>query len=229
MIWDVGLGAATNAMAVLRCFEALGPSALASVRLVSFEVNLDPLKLVLKHPEKFTHIRHAAPHALLKAGQWSFGENRFVWELREGDFLSRMTDAPLPDVILYDPFPQKVDAQLWTEDCFRSLHAQVERQASLLCTYSSSTLVRARLLASGFWVASGLSTGPKSETTVAVAGGAPMRRRTFGNVVLGWTRIGWGGGSAARLSISWTHLRGRKFWTILNLKSCGSGPNLDRR
>ncbi|MEK7690391.1 MAG: tRNA guanosine(34) transglycosylase Tgt, partial [Bdellovibrionota bacterium] len=185
VIWDVGLGAATNAMAVLRCFEALGPSALASVRLVSFEVNLDPLKLVLKHPEKLTHIRHAAPHALLKAGQWSFGENRFVWELREGDFLSRMTDAPLPDVILYDPFSQKVDAQLWTEDCFRSLHAQVERQASLLCTYSSSTLVRARLLASGFLVASGLSTGPKSETTVAVAGGAPNAKADI------WKRCPW--------------------------------------
>ncbi|MEO6567489.1 MAG: tRNA guanosine(34) transglycosylase Tgt, partial [Opitutaceae bacterium] len=49
VIWDVGLGAATNAMAVLRCFERCqaeqGEGALRRLRLVSFECDLDPLRL----------------------------------------------------------------------------------------------------------------------------------------------------------------------------------------
>jgi queuine tRNA-ribosyltransferase len=45
VIWDVGLGAATNAMAVLRCFEsvlAANPGAVRPLRLVSFEATSIP-------------------------------------------------------------------------------------------------------------------------------------------------------------------------------------------
>src|SRR5262249_31341267 len=65
VIWDVGLGAAFNAMAVIRCIESCyaetGKNALHPVRLLSFECNLDPLTLVAKNPGYFPHVRHAAP------------------------------------------------------------------------------------------------------------------------------------------------------------------------
>ena len=66
VIWDVGLGAAFNAMAAIRCFERCyaekGANALRPLRLVSFEWDLDPLTLAAKHPGRFPHLRHGAPH-----------------------------------------------------------------------------------------------------------------------------------------------------------------------
>src|SRR5439155_21603046 len=54
VIWDVGLGAAFNVMAAIRCFERCygekGETALRPLRLVSFEWDLDPLTLAVKNP-----------------------------------------------------------------------------------------------------------------------------------------------------------------------------------
>src|ERR1051325_10502438 len=64
VIWDVGLGAAFNAMAAIRCFErctAIDDTALRARRLVSFERDLDPLALAVKKSGYFAHLRHAAP------------------------------------------------------------------------------------------------------------------------------------------------------------------------
>ena len=44
--------------------------------------------------------------------------------------------------------------------------------ASELFTYSTSTAVRASLLAAGFYVAQGQATGPKGQTTIALTEGA---------------------------------------------------------
>jgi hypothetical protein len=47
--------------------EGAGEAArsLASVRLVSFECDLDPLRLAAKHASHFPHLRHSAPNRLL--------------------------------------------------------------------------------------------------------------------------------------------------------------------
>ena len=72
VVWDVGLGAASNAMAAIACFERLqalhGADALRPLRLISFERDLDPLILATKKSACFPHLQHAAPHALLAEG-----------------------------------------------------------------------------------------------------------------------------------------------------------------
>lgn len=171
VIWDVGLGAATNAMAALACYEktrkAMEPELPAAVHMVSFEKDLDPLRLGLKHAASLVHLRHQAPHVLLKERRWTSADGGFVWELMEGDFLSLFPKAPAPDLIFYDPFSFKTDGALWTPNVFAAIRAHCGDRAAELFTYSASTAVRAALLSAGFYVGSGVGTGPKQETTRA--------------------------------------------------------------
>jgi queuine tRNA-ribosyltransferase len=53
-------------------------------------------------------------------------------------------------------------------EAFRSLFAVCGGHPAELFTYSSSTAVRTALLAAGFHVAKGRSTGVKTETTIAL-------------------------------------------------------------
>ena len=171
VIWDVGLGAASNAMAAIECFDralvAQGVDALRPLRIVSFERDLDPLRLALREPGRFPHIRHAAPHALLKTGRWQHGSGLLTWELLHGDFLAFLESAPVPDVIFYDPFSAKTDSPLWTTEVFARIARHCAPKSAELYTYSASTAVRVALLGAGFFVAEGAGTGPKSATTAA--------------------------------------------------------------
>jgi queuine tRNA-ribosyltransferase len=172
VIWDVGLGAAFNAMAAIRCFERCAETdgaASRPVRLVSFERDLDPLTLAAKNQACFPHLRHAAPSALLENGQWSHASNLCRWELLKGDFRDSIESAAIPDLIFYDPFSSKTDAELWTTEVFARIFRRAQPKSAELYTYSASTAVRAALLAAGFFVAPGIGTGPKSDTTIAFA------------------------------------------------------------
>jgi queuine tRNA-ribosyltransferase len=169
-IWDVGLGAAFNAMAVLHCFESLwknNPGAARPLSLLSFECDLDPLKLAIRDSQRFQHLRHGAPHQLLKNGEWNHSSGLMRWELIEGDFLERFEAAAPPDLIFYDPFSYKTDAEFWTAAVFSRIFAKTAVRGAELYTYSTSTAVRAALLTAGFFVAEGVGTGPKTSTTIA--------------------------------------------------------------
>ena len=166
-IWDVGLGAAHNAMALI---TALDDAPHANVALESFELDLDAFLLVLANTKHFTHARHPAPHVLAHRKQ--FTRERFTWTLHEGDFRDTFRAAPQPDVIFYDPFSTKTDTGLWTLERFRTLFAFFEKPVELF-TYSASTAVRSSLLAAGFHVARGAGSGPKTETTIALARPTP--------------------------------------------------------
>lgn len=163
VVWDVGLGAAHNAMALIRALD--GATAHAEVQLVSFERDLDPFRLALAHGKQFPHLRHAAPHILAASG--SYRRDRFAWTLCEGDFLETFPGQPTPDVVFWDPFSSKVDASMWSLETFRRLFQVLDRPTELF-TYTSSTAVRSSLLAAGFHVARGLASGPKDETTIAL-------------------------------------------------------------
>jgi queuine tRNA-ribosyltransferase len=171
VIWDVGLGAATNAMAVLRCFERrrdeLGAENVRPLRLVSFECDLDPLGLAVAKGGYFPHVRHGAPAAILKQGRWADPSGRLEWVLLQGDFLQRFIEAPRPDVIFYDPFSAKTDTALWTIETFARLLGFCGLKPAELYTYSAATAVRVSLLRAGFFVAEGAGTGPKATTTIA--------------------------------------------------------------
>ena len=163
VVWDVGLGAAHNAMALVRALER-APH--AGVTLVSFERDLDAFRLALANQKHFAHLRHAAPHVLAHAG--AFARDGLTWTLCEGDFLATFTAQPPPDIIFYDPFSSKVDTEMWSLATFRALFAHLA--TAELFTYSASTAVRSSLLAAGFHVARGVASGPKAETTIALKG-----------------------------------------------------------
>lgn len=171
VIWDVGLGAAANAMAAIGCYEeeaALGP--VRALQVVSFENDLDSLRLALLHNDRFAYLRHAGPAAIVQQRRWQ--SKRFLalsWQVMEGDFLELLANAPSrPDVIFYDMFSSKVSADVWTLEAFRQLFAACRGGATELFTYTCSTAVRAALLAAGFYVAQGRGIGPKADTTIAV-------------------------------------------------------------
>jgi queuine tRNA-ribosyltransferase len=169
IVWDVGLGAAANAMAAILAVEAAVPIAPRKLMLVSFENDLDSLKLALDHIRWFKHLAHAAPRALLSAGRWINPASSIEWLLLAGDFASRKFEAPPPDVIYFDPFSFKTDVSLWTLSAFQELAAVCAQKPVELFTYSYSTSVRAAMLAAGFFVAKGRGSGPKAETTIGLS------------------------------------------------------------
>ena len=118
VIWDAGLGAAANAIAAIECFEE-APAA-QPMRIVSFENDLDSLRLALLCQEDFPYLRIDAAQALLADGQWqSPSHPRLSWILLRGDFLEAISRAPAPDLIFYDMFSTKTSAQLWTALLFK--------------------------------------------------------------------------------------------------------------
>ncbi len=175
VVWDVGLGAAHNAMALVRALD--GAPAHAPVELVSFERDLDAFHLALANTGPFAHLRHPAPNIVAHRGR--FERERFTWSLAEGDFLERMTSAPRPDVIFYDPFSAKVDAPLWSLAEFTALRALLTGPVELF-TYTASTAIRTTLLAAGFHVAAGVPSGPKEETTIALLPGDGLAHSLLG-------------------------------------------------
>ena len=167
VLWDVGLGAAANAMAAILTAQAL-PTGRRPLQVVSFENDLESLELALDHVRWFAHLRHPAPHALLRAGTWMSHDGLIEWRLERGDFAARKTGASAADVVFFDPFSFKTDGALWTLQAFRELVALWNARSVALFTYSASTSVRAAMLAAGFFVAKGRATGPKAETTIGL-------------------------------------------------------------
>ena len=169
VVWDVGLGAAANAMAAILAVENAVPAAARPLKLVSFENDLDSLKLALDHPGWFRHLRHAAPQALLRDNRWNSLACPIEWLLLNGDFALRKFEAPPPDIVFFDPFSFKTDSALWTLNAFRELARAFKDKQTELYTYTYSTSVRAAMLAAGFYVAKGRATGLKGETTVGLS------------------------------------------------------------
>ncbi|MGI8430926.1 MAG: MnmC family methyltransferase [Chthoniobacterales bacterium] len=170
VIWDVGLGAAANAMAAIECYEAIGlMGPIRPMRLISFENDLDSLRLALRHNDGFPYLRHGGPVGILKHGSWQSKQHLGLsWSLVAGDFLETVSNAPaLPDLIFYDMFSSKTHGEQWTIDLFRRLFTACAGRAVELFTYSYSTAARGALLAAGFFVAKGRPAGVKEETTIA--------------------------------------------------------------
>lgn len=165
VIWDVGLGAAHNSMAVI--LEFMNKDFTGKIRIVSFENDTDPLKLALRNSHFFPHLHHAAPHELLKNNKWSSPSGNIEWELMQGDFSQSFLGATKPHVIFYDPFSIHTNVELWSEEAFTRLFEYCQGNEVQLLNYSASTAVRATLLAVGFTVGYGPATGPKNATTVA--------------------------------------------------------------
>jgi queuine tRNA-ribosyltransferase len=189
VIWDVGLGAAFNAMAIVHCFERCyaerGANALRSVRLVSFDWDLDSLTLATKNPVYFPHLRHGAPFQILDNGAWEHASHLLQWELRKGDFRDEIDSASVPDLIFYDLFSAKTYSALWTAEIFARIFQRCAPKSAELYTYSVSTAVRVAMLISGFFVAEGIGTGPKATTTIAFTRATGAREHPLSPRLLG--------------------------------------------
>src|SRR5215212_9070184 len=112
IIWDVGLGAAANAMAAINCYEeqaALEP--VRPLRIISFENDLDSLRLAFRHNRDFPYLRHGGPAAILEEGRWQSRQHADLrWLIIPGDFLEAISHAPAPDLIFYDMFSTRTSA-----------------------------------------------------------------------------------------------------------------------
>jgi queuine tRNA-ribosyltransferase len=186
VLWDVGMGAGANVMAAIHAFEEACAAGRTKARLhvVSFEHDLDSLKLANLHLDRFTYLRHGAPNAILENGEWRSKKFPIEWKLFEGNYLELLEEALAPDIIFYDPYSTKTNRDCWCVESLERLfeHAKdrADPGACELFTYSTSTAVRASLLAAGFYVAQGQATGPKVQTTVALTRGAlPWRASTL--------------------------------------------------
>jgi queuine tRNA-ribosyltransferase len=170
VVWDVGLGATFNAMAVIRERESLPPEkSYRPLHLISFENDLDSLRLVLERTAYFPHLNHPAPQQILSHRRWENRAMGIVWEVIEGNFAEKLLGAPHADVILYDLFSPNSDRSNWGYALFQRMY-QHANQGAVFVSYSRATAVKTALLAAGFYVDTLPGIPPKEEHVIAWKG-----------------------------------------------------------
>lgn len=173
VIWDVGLGAAANAVTILRAARDVP----CSIQLLSFDHTPAPLEFGLAHAEHLEYLAAYRPQltTLLSGNEVFFqdGNCSTRWRVHWADFPSLLAgpEAPSlakPHLIMFDAFSPAKNPAMWTLPLFSRVFALLDpRRACVLPTYSRSTLLRVTLLLAGFFVGVGHATGEKEQTTVA--------------------------------------------------------------
>jgi len=176
VIWDVGLGGAANATALLRATQEIA----GELRIVSFDNTNEPLAFALNNAAALGYVGEYETQmaALLQKGRVEFtnGRLKVVWEFHLGDFPGFLkskiaavkSPVPAPHAIFYDAFSPAKNPGMWTLPVFENLFQALDSsRPSALTTYSRSTMIRATLLLAGFFVGVGHATGMKEETSIA--------------------------------------------------------------
>ena len=168
VIWDVGLGAAANAVAVLEVLS--GPEQARDIELHSFDSTPEPMEFAVRHAGELGYLSAwlRPVEALLANGVAQVGRVR--WLFHRGDFgdFVRAPAVPAPRAILYDPYSPAANPGMWTLGHFTRLRRCLDpRSPCTLTSYSRSTAVRVTLLLAGFFVGQGGAVGEKDQTTVA--------------------------------------------------------------
>ena len=194
-LFDIGLGAASNALAAFKSASEIqrrdtksesissgdpSDSGAGSLLVTSFETDLESLHLAFENQDQFRHFRgwESAVKALLENGQWASVDGQLQWRLKMGDFRTTLANGPMigllgngpteADVIYYDMYSPKSSPQLWTIDTLGLLRGHTSDTGALY-TYTRSTRARVALLLGGFFIGRGIAAGLKAETTVAAA------------------------------------------------------------
>lgn len=184
VLFDIGLGAGSNALAARAVSEAAPPDA-ARLHLISFERDLGALELALTSPDAaaFGLAAGSEPAAAARA-LLDHGEHRTPrthWQLLHGDMLAHLDTmsstptAPRADIVYWDPFSPRSNPTLWTVAAFTTLLRAAGPRCTLF-TYSASTATRIALLLAGWAVGVGDPTGDKRETTAAARVAADLSR-----------------------------------------------------
>jgi tRNA U34 5-methylaminomethyl-2-thiouridine-forming methyltransferase MnmC len=176
VIWDVGLGAAANAIAALRATREIP----GQLRIISFDRTREPLEFALKNSEAlnyFSGYENQVAKLLQKNSvEFENGKSKMTWQFQFGDFpeflksqiANRKSKMPLPHAIFYDAYSPAKNPAMWTLPHFTNLfHALDPKISCALATYSRSTILRTTLLLAGFFVGVGHAIGLKEETTIA--------------------------------------------------------------
>ena len=195
VVWDIGLGGAANATALLRATREIS----GRLHIVSFDNTAEPLEFALKNAAALNYsVGYEAQLAELldaRRAQFQNGNCSVVWEFHLGDFPAWLVsgtvgrassraacelssparedarptnNAPAPNAIFFDAFSPAKNPAMWTLPVFANLFRTLDPQRPCaLTTYSRSTMIRATLLLAGFFVGVGHATGLKEETTVA--------------------------------------------------------------
>jgi queuine tRNA-ribosyltransferase len=188
VIWDVGLGAAANAIATLRATREIP----GRLRIASFDNTIEPLDFALKNAAALGYLAgyqdQIARLLRDKHVEFTNGKLKVKWEFHLADFPAllarssrgneahsskseignRKSEIPLPHAIFYDAFSPAKNPAMWTLPLFEDLFRAVDpARPCALTTYSRSTMIRAALLLAGFFVGVGHATGLKEETTIA--------------------------------------------------------------
>jgi tRNA U34 5-methylaminomethyl-2-thiouridine-forming methyltransferase MnmC len=179
VIWDIGLGAAANALTVL-CHTRDVP---CFIRLLSFDHTIEPLCFALQHCDALgyfddyqEHVEHLVPHHRVS---FAHAAQTVEWELHLADFPTLLPEGtqrtvrpgkrlPAPHVIMFDAYSPATNPEMWTLPLFTNLFRLLDPQRPCaMPTYSRSTMLRVTLLLAGFFVGVGHATGEKEETTIA--------------------------------------------------------------
>ena len=170
VLFDVGLGAASNALAAWQVSQA-APASARRLEIVSFDHDLVPLELALL-PENVASFGLASPQAqtaartLLADGRYE--TERTVWRLALGNFprcLALEADGSA-DIVFWDMYSANANPLLWTVEMFRKLRRAC-RDGATLHTTSAATSARTAMLLGGFAVGRSVGTGDRDETTIA--------------------------------------------------------------
>lgn len=167
-VWDVGLGAAANAVALIERLAAMTTP--FHLRLVSFDRTIAPLRFALENAAALAYplpwLRHLGALTDSHATRITFAHGGSVdWNFLLADF-STLPSAPEPDGIIYDPYSPLKNPDMWSRAHFSAIHDRL-RKPCVLTSYSRSTAVRVTLFMAGFYVGIGGATGEKEQTTVA--------------------------------------------------------------
>ncbi|MEM9443825.1 MAG: MnmC family methyltransferase [Verrucomicrobiota bacterium] len=183
--WDVGLGAAGNALAVVAAWE---DSKKGHLNLLSFDNDLEPLKLAVsehkKNPINFGYLsgpmstKDIVWNEFIESGLYSFKSpwGNFNWVIKKGDFAkwvewqTERNDPILssPRLIMYDLYSPPQDCSLWQMKHWKRLRKILSKEdPGEVIFHTRSTAVRVTLLLAGFFVGRGVAIGNKEETTIA--------------------------------------------------------------
>lgn len=175
VIWDVGLGAAANALATVQATA----SCATPLRLISFDHTLNPLRFAFTQRDALGYFGGCEDlvQDLLVQGRATgiHGGRSLAWEVVTGDFPTLLGSAhrkqwPSPHAILFDPWSPSKNPGMWTAQVFSELFQCLEPgRDCALATYSRSTMLRVSLLLAGFFVGAGHGAGRKEETTLAAS------------------------------------------------------------
>jgi tRNA U34 5-methylaminomethyl-2-thiouridine-forming methyltransferase MnmC len=182
VIWDVGFGAAANAVVTIRALAARTASlqSIKEVQLVSFDRTSAAARFALNHAPELGYFRDLENTAndLISTHRASvrLPGLEVHWRLVLGDFplfvqthgRSVETTRDPPDAILFDPHSPAKNPEMWTVELFTDLFRSLDPGRScVLATFTRSTLARAAMLLGGFYVGAGHASGLKEETTMA--------------------------------------------------------------